>query len=131
MWTKKPSDGELKVIDAIINTYIDNLKDTREVTFDDINIAVFSTAVTIKEHLKDVKYTKVRKERPTEPKWIQNLKNRIKRLRRDISHSQLMLACSVNNRYTEHQQRICESLRYEFGNVEHDTVVYQVKLLRK
>ena len=131
MWTKKPSDGELKVIDAVINTYIDNLKDTREVTFDDINIAVFSTAVTIKEHLKDVKYTKVRKERPTEPKWIQNLKNRIKRLRRDISHSQLMLPCSVNNSYTEHQHRICESLRYEFGNVEHDTVVYQVKLLRK
>ena len=77
----------------------------------------------MKEHLKDVKYAKVRKEGPAEPKWIQNLDNKIKRLRRDISH------CSVNNSYTEHQRRIRERLRYKFGNVKHDTLVYRVKLL--
>ena len=52
---KKPSDGELKVIDAIIKTYFDNLKYVRDVTFDDINTVIYSAAVTIKEYLKDVK----------------------------------------------------------------------------
>ena len=126
---KKPSDGELKVIDAIIKTYFDNLKYVRDVTFDDINTVIYSAAVTIKEYLKDVKYAKVRKEEPAEPKWIQNLDNKIKRLRRDISHTQLILSCSVNNNYTEHQRRIRERLRYKFGNVKRDTLVYRVKLL--
>ena len=72
---KKPSDGELKVMDAITKTYFDNLKDVRDVTFDDINTVIYSAAVTMKEHLKDVKYAKVRKEGPAEPKWIQNLDN--------------------------------------------------------
>ena len=46
---KKSSDGELKVIDAIIKTYFDNLKYVHEVTFDDINTVIYSAAVTIKE----------------------------------------------------------------------------------
>ena len=46
---KKSSDGELKVIDAIIKTYFDNLKYVHEVTFNDINTVIYSAAVTIKE----------------------------------------------------------------------------------
>ena len=95
----------------IIKTYFDNLKYVRDVTFDDINIVIYSAAVTIKKHLKDVKYAKLPKEELAEPKWIQNLDNKIKRLRRDISHTQLILSCSVNNSYTEHQRRIRERLR--------------------
>ena len=126
---KKPSDGELKVIDAIIKTYFDNFKYVRDVTFDDINTVIYSAAVTIKEHLKDVKYAKVPKEKLAEPKWIQNLEYKIKRLRREISHTQLILSCSINNSYSEHQHRICERLRYKFGNVKRGTLLYQVKLL--
>ena len=69
------------------------------------------------------------KEEPVEPKWIQNLDNKVKRLRRDMSHTQLMLSCSVNNSYTEHQRRSCERLRYKFGNVKRNALVYRVKLL--
>ena len=65
---KKPSDGELRVMDPITKTYFDNLKDVGDVTFDDINTVIYSAAVTMKEHLKDVKYAKVRKEGPAEPK---------------------------------------------------------------
>ena len=68
-----------------------------------------------------VKYAKVRKEEPAKPKWIQNLNNRIKQLRGDISHTQLILSCSLNNSYSEHQRRIRERLRYKFGNVKRDT----------
>ena len=103
---RNPSDGVLKVIDAIIKTYFDNLKYVRDVAFDDINIVISSAAVTIKENLKDVKYTKVQKEEPAEPRWIQNLDNKTKPLRKDISHTQLILLCSVNSSYTEHQRRI-------------------------
>ena len=126
---KKPSDRELKVIDAIIKTYFDNFKYVRDVTFDDINTVIYSAAVTIKEHLKDVKYAKVPKEKLAEPKSIQNLEYKIKRLRREISHTQLILSCSINNSYNEHQHRICERLRYKFGNVKRGTLLYQVKLL--
>ena len=55
---KKPSDGELKVIDAIIKTYFDDLKYVHDITFDDINTVIYSAAVTIKEYLKDVKCIK-------------------------------------------------------------------------
>ena len=104
--SKKPSDGELKVIDAIIKTHFDNLKYVCDVTFDDINTVIYSAAVTIKEHL-DIK---------------------IKRLRREISHTQVILSCCVNS-YTEHQRRIRERLQYKFENVKRDTLVYRVKLL--
>ena len=126
---KKPSDGQSKVIDVIIKTYFDNLKYVRDVTFDDINIVIYSAAVTIKKHLKDVKYAKLPKEELAEPKWIQNLDNKIKRLKRDICHTQLILSCCVNNSYTEDQRRIHERLRYKFGNVKRNTLVYRVKLL--
>ena len=95
--SKTSCDGERKFIDATIDTYIDNLKEAHDITFDYVNTLVFSVAVTIKEHLKYVKYTKVRKKWPTKPKWIQNLDNEIKWLRKDISHAQLILPCSINN----------------------------------
>ena len=98
----------------IIKTYFDNLKYVCDVIFNDINTVIYSAAITIKEHLNDVKYAKVCKEKLVEPKWIQNLENKIKQLRRDISHTQLILTCSINNSYTEHQCRICERLRYKF-----------------
>ena len=120
---KKPSDGELKVFDAIIKTCFDNLKDVCDVTFDDIYTVIYSATVTMKGHLKDVKYAKVRKEGPAEPKWIQNLDNKIKRLRREISHTQFILSCSANNSYTKHQRRIREWLRYKFGNEKCDRLV--------
>ena len=126
---KKPSDGELKVIEANMKTYFNNLKYVRDVTFDYINTVIYSTAVTIMEHLKDVRYAKMRKEDPVKPKWIQNLDNKIQRLRRDVSHTQLILSCSANNSYTEHQHRIRERLRYKFGNVKRGRLVYRVKLL--
>lgn len=59
---KKPRDGQLKVVTAIIKTYFHNLKDVRYVTFDDMN------PVVLKEYIKDVKYTKVRKGGPMESK---------------------------------------------------------------
>ena len=74
----------------------------------------------MKQYLKDAKYKKVCKEDHVEPKWIQNMDNKLKQLRRDISHTQLILSCSVNNSYTEHQHRIRERLQYKFGNVKHD-----------
>ena len=68
----------------------------------------------MKEHLNDVKYAKVRKEESAEPKWIQNLYNKIKRLRRDISYT---------------QRKIRKRLRYKFGKAKRDTLVYRAKLL--
>ena len=64
-----------------------------------------------------------------ESKRIKNLDNKIKRLRSDISHRQLILSCSVNNSYTKHQRSIRERLRYKFGNVKRDTLLYWVKML--
>ena len=58
----------VKNIVVVIKTYLDKVKDARDITFDDINTAVYSTAVTIKEHLKDIKYAKVLKEGSVEPK---------------------------------------------------------------
>ena len=115
---KKPSDGELKVIGAIIKTYFDGLKDVREVTFDDINTVIYSATVTMKEHLKDVKYAKVLKKESAKPKWIQNLDNKIKLLRRDTFHTLLILSYSVNNSSTGHQCGIHEGLPFKFGNVK-------------
>ena len=66
----------------------------------------------------------MRKKEPAEPKWIQNLDNEIKQLKRDISHTQLMLSRSVKNSYTEHHRRICERLQCKFWNVKRDTLVY-------
>ena len=78
----------------------------------------------MKQYLKDVKYKKVCIEDHVEPKWIQNMDNKFKQLRRDISHTQLILSCSVNNSCTEHQHRIFERLQYKFGNVKPDILVY-------
>ena len=62
---KKQFSRELNIIDIIdrkdfvIKSFINNLKDPHDVTFDDINTAIYFSAVTEKEFLKDVKCMKV------------------------------------------------------------------------
>ena len=46
--SKRSSDGELKIIEVIIKTYLDNLTDALDVNFDYNNIVVYWTAATIK-----------------------------------------------------------------------------------
>ena len=38
---KEPSDGEFKIIDAMVKAYLDNPKDARDITFDDMNTVVY------------------------------------------------------------------------------------------
>ena len=51
---KKPREEELKLIDKISAEYIESVKEQREVTFIDLNIALYSAAVTIKQHINDM-----------------------------------------------------------------------------
>ena len=94
-------------------------------TYEDINSLIYSSAVTLKEHLGK-RSTKVADSKPedTEPKWLIQLNERINRLRRDITHIGVVLECKQNNHFTNNQIKIQQRLRRKFGNTRRNTLIY-------
>ena len=122
---KKPNEEELKLINIVANVYLVNIKNQRTVTYEDINSLIYSSAVTLKEHLGK-RSTKVADSKPedTEPKWLIQLNERINRLRRDITHIGVVLECKQNNHFTNNQIKIQQRLRRKFGNTRRNTLIY-------
>ena len=92
MLEKKPSNEELDVTDIIASEFLNDIKnEKRIVTYENINCLIYTSVVTLKQHLNDV-FLKVDEniEKVKEPKWINHLTNKINRLRRDIAHTDLV-----------------------------------------
>ena len=101
------------------------------VTYDNINCLIYTSAVTLKQHLNCV-FLKVDEdnEKVKEPKWMNHLTNKTNRLRRDIAHTDLIIKCKAFNNFTNNQNHILKRLKKKFGNTKVRTLTYNLNLLK-
>ena len=121
---RKPAKEKINIVNEIANEFLMNIKQNREVTFEDINCLIYTSAVTAKGDTNNQ-----RKER-TEPKWLTSLQNKIDSIRRNIAHIELILKCKETNTFSRKQLKICKRLRKKFGNTKKGNLVYRQKLLK-
>ena len=130
--TRKPSENEIRIIDNIANEYATNLKsDKTMLDYWDINVMLYTAAITLKNHLGDLKETKQEKITVTKPGWIRNLEQKIVSLRRKIAHTEVIIKCKQLNTFPTHQIKISTKLKRLFGNTKIRTLEYNLKILKQ
>ena len=120
---KKPNGEELLLTNTIATEYFSKIKIERDITYEDINCPVYSTAVTLKLHLNDVNKRTVRSDnKQSEPKWMTQPTEKNKRIRKNLPHIELVQKCK--------QKKILHRLRRKYGNTKHQTLIYHAELLK-
>ena len=102
--SKTLSDDTIKVIDFIS---INKLNELIKPNFFDINVLLYTAAVTANEHMGDLK--EKANQRPktyNPPKWITNIENKINNLRKTIGQLTTVINCKKTERFTKHQKKI-------------------------
>ena len=97
----------------------------------DINVMIYTAAITLKNYLGDLKENKQEKITATNPGWIRNLEQKIISLRRKIAHTELIINCKQLNTFTPHQRKISSKLKRLLGNTKIRTLEYNLKILKQ
>ena len=121
---KKPTEIEIKAVNQLASEY-------RCESFEDINMLVYVSAVTIQTHLDDLKEHKRPGRKPKKPGWITNLETKVEQLRRKISFVTVMMECQNKNQFTRHQMNLKRKLQKWFGNTKPKTLNYRLLKLKQ
>ena len=128
----KPSENEMRIIDNIANQYATNLNsDKTMLDYWDINVMLYTTVITLKNHLGDLKETKQEKITVTKPGWIRNLEEKIVSQRHKIVHTEVFANCKKLNIFTTHQIKISTKRKPLFRNTKIRTLEYSLKILKQ
>ena len=92
----------------------------------DVNCSIYSIALACKELNDDIKEINNQQRKKDEPKWIVNLKNSIERTRKLIAHTQVVIKCTKDNNFTQHQRNLKNKLFKKFRSKRVE--VFQTKL---
>ena len=97
---KHPSDDVLKVIDRLAKRKLSQIENQNNL---DINVLLYTAAVTTKEYLNDLrkKYTE-KNPKAKMPQWITNIEDKIIRIRRTIGHLTTINSCKKAGIFTNH-----------------------------
>ena len=105
--SKTLSDDTIKVIDFIS---INKLNEVIKPNFFDINVLLYTAAVTANEHMGDLK--EKANQRPktyNPPKWITNIENKINNLRKTVGQLTTIINSQKTERFTKHQKKLREN----------------------
>ena len=121
----KPNREELLITNTIATEYLNKIKTERDITDKDINCLVYSTGVTVRQHLNNVNKRTVRSDnKQSEPKWMTQLMGKINSIRKNLSHIKLIQKCKQNN---THQTKKDPSLTKQYKT---SSLMYHAKLLK-
>ena len=70
-------------------------------------------------------------ENPPEKRWIVNLEEKIKSIRRRLSHVYLVIQCQQNGTFTKHQLNIKHKLQKNYRSVSSRNMNYQKTMLQQ
>ena len=103
---KHPSDDILKVIDRLAKRKLSLIENPNYL---DINVLLYTAAVTTKEYLNDLskRYTE-KTPKAKMPQWITNIEDKIIRIRRTIGHLTTIISCKKTGTFTNHQKILKE-----------------------
>ena len=115
---KKPNEEELLLINLTAKEYLDKETSSKQLSFELINSLIYSSAVTLKQHLNNIILKSSNDRKSMEPKWVVQFTNKINRLKQDIVDIELIQKCKQMNTYTMNQKTICIRLIRKYGNIK-------------
>ena len=86
-----------------------------------INVAIYSSAVTILERHGKLKLSKQESKAKTTPGWLTNFENQINGIRRKLSHIDIVLKSDPSNQPSKHKE-IKNKIRKLCGNLKRDNL---------
>ena len=97
----------------------------------DINVLLYTAAVTTKEYLNDVskRYTE-KTPKAKMPQWITNIEDKIIRIRRTIGHLTTIISCKRTGIFTNHQKKLKEKYYKKYGNTKLHTLNFKLTVLK-
>ena len=125
---KHPSDDILKVIDRLAKRKLSLIENPNYL---DINVLLYTAAVTTKEYLNDLikKYT----EKTPKAKiiqWITNIEDKITRLRRAIGRLTTIIRCKKTGIFPNHQKKLNEKYYNKYENAKLHTLNFKLTVLK-
>ena len=125
---KHPSDDVLKVIDRLAKRKLSQIENPNYL---DINVLLYTAAVTTKEYLNDVskRYTE-KTPKAKMPQWITNIEDKIIRIRRTIGHLTTIISCKRTGIFTNHQKKLKEKYYKKYGNTKLHTLNFKLTVLK-
>ena len=119
----------LKAANTLAKEHLNNLND---VTFWDLDVCIYTTAITVKQQLNDLKEININPtKRNTTPKWINHLEESINKVRKQIGQLQTVIKCKTQNVYTNHQKRLIQQFDKRFGNTRMRTLEYKLSYFKQ
>ena len=124
---KRPSDDVLKVIDRLAKRKLSQIENPNYL---DINVLLYTAAVTTKEYLNDLskKYTE-KTPKAKMSQWITNIEDKIIRIRRTIGHLTTIISCKKTGIFTNHQKKLKEKYK-KYGNTKLHTLYFKLTVLK-
>ena len=125
---KHPSDDVLKVIDRLAKRKLSQIENP---SYLDINVLLYTAAVTTKEYLNDLSNRYTEKTPKAEmPQWITNIKDKIIRIRRTIGHLTTIISCNKTIIFTNHQKKLKEKYYKKYGHTKVHTLDFKLNVLK-
>ena len=100
---KKVADDVIKVMDFLASKTITEI---REPSYFKINALLYTSAVTAKEHLNDLKKIPKQRLKKAPPKWLDSIESKITALRKKIGQLTTLINCKNTDNFTNHQKEI-------------------------
>ena len=100
-------------------------------TFWDINVSIYTTAVTIEPELNDLKeINRNINASNTSPRWMIKFEDSINRMRKDIGQIHTLIRCKKSNTFTAHQLSLKHKFQKKYGSTKTRTFIYNLALLK-
>ena len=113
---KKIQTDYLKAINTVAREHLANIGN---ITFWDINVSIYTTAVTIKQDLNDLKeINRNINAYNTSPRWMIKFEDSINRMRKKIGQIHTLISCKKSNTFTEHQPSLKNKFQKKYGNTK-------------
>ena len=126
---RKVSDVVLLAIDDVMK---EHLKKINQIDYWEINVAIYTAAITVKHHLGDViQETTTRHALKGPPKWLQNLEESIINTRKLIGKLSTITNCKKLNVFTRNQYRLKLLFERKFGNTRIRTLEFKLSMLKQ
>ena len=100
---KSVTDDVIKVIDFLASN---TLKEIHQPSYFDINALLYTSAVTAKEHLNDLKEIPKQSFKKAPQKWFNSIKSKITALRKKPGQLITLIDCKNTGNFTKHEKEI-------------------------
>ena len=125
---KKIPTDYLKAINTVACEYLTSIDN---ITFWDINVSIYTTAVTIKQELNDLKeINRNINSKNTSPRWTIKFEDSINRMRKEIGQIHTLINSKKSNTFTAHQLSVKHKCQKKYGNTKTRTLEYKLALLK-